>query len=622
MSSCAPGSRGKRVRSGLRQGARLAKPKNARATLLRLLSYFSGSRPMLLGAVVSVVVYTGLGLAGPYLMGVALDRYIAGADAAGLSRVALGMLTAYLLEAGFQVAASWFMAGAAQRVLYELRRDLFGHLQELPLAFFDRRPAGEVMSGLSNDVDAINQAVAQNVTTLVASVLSMAGILVAMFALNAWLALASVVVVPLMFWLARFVAVYTRRGFKALQHSLGELNGVMEEGISGHGVAKVFRHGDATVAAFRRSNEASFEAGVFANTYALLVMPLTAVLGNLFVVVLAGLGGLLALSGQVTVGVMSTFISYGQNFTNPLRQLANLYNAIQAALAGAERVFEVLDTSRECGAVAGGLTRVHGHVRFEQVGFSYRAGTPVFRELTFEALPGQVVALVGATGAGKTTIINLLTRFYEIDNGAIRIDGTDIRELDRSELRRQLGLVLQDTYLFARSVRENIRYGRLEATDEEVMRAACLADADHFIRQLPQGYDTVLSERAGNLSRGQRQLLAIARTLLADPAILVLDEATSSIDTRTELRLQRSLLSLMKGRTSLVIAHRLSTIREADRVLVIDDGRIIESGTHTSLLEQDGFYRHLYMRQFKCPPVSGSRASTDVEVTGSLSVSP
>jgi len=591
--------RGAFAPAGPRIGGRVEKAKNARATLGRLVGYFRRFRLVLLAVAACVVVYTGLGLVGPYLMGVAIDRAINVGDAAGLSRIALTMLAAYLLNCAFQVAASWAMAGVSQRALADLRRHLFAHLQVLPLAFFDRRSAGELMSRLTNDIDAINQAVAQNVTALLASVLSMGGILVAMFVLDPWLALASVLVVPIMLWFTRFVAVYTRRGFKDLQQSLGELNGVMEEAISGQKVVRTFRHGDSVLASFRQRNEAVYRSGVTANTYALLLMPLTAVLGNLFVVVLAGLGGFLALSGLVTVGVIATFINYGQNFINPLRQLANLYNTIQAALAGAERVFVILDTPPEVDAQPRRWASVRGQVRFDHVSFAYMPGSPVISDLTFEARPGQLVALVGPTGAGKTTIINLLTRFYEIDAGAIRIDETDIRELGKVELRRKLGLVLQDTYLFATTVLENIRYGRLGASDEEVRQAAVLADADHFIRQLPQGYQTVLSERAGNVSQGQRQLLSIARTLLADPAILILDEATSSVDTRTEAHIQKSLASLMKGRTSFVIAHRLSTIRDADQVLVIDGGRIIERGTHAELLEQHGFYRHLYMSQFK-----------------------
>jgi ATP-binding cassette subfamily B multidrug efflux pump len=330
-------------------------------------------------------------------------------------------------------------------------------------------------------------------------------------------------------------------------------------------------------------------------------MPLTNQLGNLFVIAIDGLGGWLALRNLATVGMIVTFISYARNFINPLRQLANIYNSIQAALAGAERVFEILDTPGEGqdppDAVA--LEKIAGELDFEHVRFSYVEGTPVIKDMTLEARPGQTVALVGPTGAGKTTIVNLLMRFYEVDGGSISIDGTDIRRVRKADLRRRLGLVLQDTYLFSASVEDNIRYGRLDATEAEVIKAAQMADADHFIRQLPKGYETMLSERASNLSQGQRQLLSIARAILADPAILILDEATSSVDTRTEARIQRALLRLMKGHTSLVIAHRLSTIRDAHNVVVIRDGEIVEQGTHKELLARGGFYHHLYMSQFK-----------------------
>jgi ATP-binding cassette subfamily B protein len=340
---------------------------------------------------------------------------------------------------------------------------------------------------------------------------------------------------------------------------------------------------------------------VYANSYALLLMPLTSVLGNFFVIVLAGLGGWLALRGLVSVGIIATFIIYGQNFIQPLRQLANMYNSIQAALAGAERVFQIIDTPSEVDDApnAEALPSVQGHVRFEHVDFEYQPGVPIIKDMTLEAQAGETIALVGPTGAGKTTIINLLTRFYEIKGGTITIDDRDIREIKKADLRRQLGLVLQDTFLFADTVMENIRFGRLDATDEACIEAAKMAEADHFIRQLPQGYQTLLSERASNLSQGQRQLLAIARAILADPGILILDEATSSVDTRTEARIQTALLRLMKGRTSFVIAHRLSTIRDADQVLVIHDGEIVEKGTHHELLARQGFYHHLYMSQFK-----------------------
>ncbi len=482
-----------------------------------------------------------------------------------------------------------------------MRRDLFQHLQTLPLVFFDRNPAGELMSRLTNDIDAINQAVSQNVTSLIASVLSLVGILVAMFVLNAWLALASLLVVPIMFWFTEFVARYTRRGFRELQKHLGELNGVMEESISGEKVIKAFRRNESVVTTFRQYNQEVYRAGVSANTYALLLMPLTNVLGNFFVIVLAGFGGWLALQGLVSVGIIATFINYGQNFIQPLRQLANMYNSIQAALAGAERVFEIIDTAPEVQDAPDALSldTVQGKVRFEQVTFGYRPETPVIKDVSLEARAGETVALVGPTGAGKTTIINLLTRFYEINAGRITIDDKDICDIKKADLRQQLGLVLQDTYLFSDTVMENIRFGRLDATDEECIQAARMADADHFIRQLPQGYETKLSERASNLSQGQRQLLSIARAILADSGILVLDEATSSVDTRTEARIQKALLRLMQGRTSFVIAHRLSTIRDADQVLVIDNGQIIEKGTHQELLDRRGFYHHLYISQFK-----------------------
>ncbi len=575
--------------------------RDPRRALKGLFRYLGPFKIGLTFVLVCVVIYTLLGLVGPYLMGVAIDQYIAAKRVDGLSTIALIMLATYLLNNLFQAIAAWMMARISQTALKQMRADLFQHLQTLPLRFFDRHSAGELMSRLTNDIDAINQAVAQNVTTLIASVLSMLGILVAMFILDRWLALASLLVVPIMFWFTQFVARYTRRGFRDLQKQLGELNGVMEEAISGARVVKAFRRNDSVVAAFRQHNRQVFRAGLWANSYALLLMPLTSVLGNFFVIVIAGLGGWLALQGLVSVGIIATFISYGQNFIAPLRQLANMYNSIQAALAGAERVFEIIDTSAEVddAPIAMPLTQVRGHVKFDHVHFEYEPGTPIIKDMCLEAQAGEMIALVGPTGAGKTTIINLLTRFYEINSGTISIDGQDIRAINKADLRRKLGLVLQDTFMFSGTVMENIRYGRLEATDDEVMRAAKMADADHFIHQLPQGYQTQLSERASNLSQGQRQLLAIARAILADPSILILDEATSSVDTRTEARIQKALLRLMQGRTSFVIAHRLSTIRDADHVLVIHNGEIVEQGNHQALLERQGFYHHLYVSQFK-----------------------
>jgi ATP-binding cassette, subfamily B, multidrug efflux pump len=577
------------------------KAQDPRRALARLLPYLSPYKLTLVMVLIFVIIYTVMGLFGPYLMGQAIDKFIGGKDPDGLIRTALLMLLIYVLNNVFQAIANWVMARLSQLALKQLRRDLFTHLQSLSIGYFDTHPAGGLMSRLTNDIDAINQAVAQNVTSLIASVLSMVGIIIAMFVLNPWLALGALLVVPIMIWFTEFVAKYTRKGFRDLQKSLGGLNGIAEESISGQKVIKAFRRNESVIAAFREQNQAVFKAGVYANTYALLLMPLTNVLGNFFVIVLAGLGGWLALQGLASVGMIATFINYGQNFIQPLRQIANLYNSIQAALAGAERVFEIIDTPSEVADAAEPLPldSIRGNVSFENVQFGYTPGTPIIKNMTLEAKAGQIIALVGPTGAGKTTIINLLTRFYEIQGGKICIDGKDIREVRKADLRRKLGLVLQDTFLFADTVVENIRFGRLDATDEECIRAAEMADADHFIRQLPQGYQTNLSERASNLSQGQRQLLAIARAILADPAILILDEATSSVDTRTEARIQKSLLRLMQGRTSFVIAHRLSTIRDADNVVVINNGEIVEQGSHDQLLAKHGFYHHLYLSQFK-----------------------
>ena len=581
--------------------AKFEKAKNPNRALVRLLFYLKPYRITMVLELFLVVAYTFFGLLGPYFMGEAIDRFISANDPDGLLRMALLMAGAYLANNLLQGISNWIMARVSQDALKLVRRDLFKHLQMLSIGFFDTHTAGGLMSRLTNDVDAINQAVSQNVISLVASVLSMAGILITMFILNPWLALATLVVVPIMFWFAEFVAKYTRKGFRDLQFQLGNLNSVTEETISGQKVIKAFRRSDSAVSEFRKRNQAVYEAGVHANSYALLLMPLTSVLGNFFVIVLAGLGGWLALRGMVTIGMIAAFISYGRNFISPLRQIANIYNSIQAALAGAERVFDIIDTRPEINDApdAYPLETVKGNVRFLNVKFGYLPDVPVIKNMTLEAEAGQMIALVGPTGAGKTTIVNLLTRFYEIQEGQITIDGKDIRNIRKEDLRKKLGLVLQDTFLFSDTVMENIRYGRLDASDNECIEAARLADADYFIRQLPDGYQTNLSERASNLSQGQRQLLAIARAILANPAILVLDEATSSVDTRTEVKIQAALLRLMKGRTSFVIAHRLSTIRDADKVVVIDHGEIVEQGTHQQLLDQKGFYYHLYVSQFK-----------------------
>jgi ATP-binding cassette subfamily B protein len=589
------------VRMRMRWGSKIEKAKDPGVAIRKLGVYLRPHLAAFLFVFVLVIAYTILNLIGPYLMGVAIDDYIALGDREGLARIALWMLLAYLSAAIFQAVGARLMARVSQEILKQMRNDLFSHLQSLSLSFFDRNTSGDLMSRLTNDIDAINQAVSQNITALFSSVLTLVGILIAMFLLNPWLALVSLIVAPIMFWFTGFIAKYTRRGFRTLQANLGKLNGVMEESISGQRVVKAFQRNDSVIESFREANQNVYQTGLKANIYALLLMPITGVLGNFFVILLVGFGAFLALQGLATVGVIATFISYGQRFIQPLRQLANMYNSIQAALAGAERVFEILETSPELKDTEASIEvdSFSGDVTFRNVNFGYLEDVPVIKSMNLTANAGDTIALVGPTGAGKTTMINLLNRFYDIEEGAIEIDGINIRTLRKNNLRRKLGVVLQDTFLFSKTVMENIRYGRLNATDEECIRAAEMADADYFIRQLPDGYQTTLSERGGNLSQGQRQLLAISRAILADPDILILDEATSSVDTRTEARIQKALLKLMEGRTSFVIAHRLSTIRDADTVLVINEGEIIENGTHDQLLERKGFYHNLYVSQFK-----------------------
>lgn len=594
----APRFRGPRGHMG---GTTIEKARNTRGALRRLLSYLKPFYLQLGIVVVLVVTGTLLSLIGPYLVGVAIDQFIVTGNVEGLLRISLLMLGTYLAQAVTSIGSGWIMATVAQRVLKNLRRELFEHLQTLSLSFFDRRPTGDLMSRLTNDIDVINQALTQNITRLIADLLTSVGVVVIMFRLNVWLALGSLLVFPLMVGLTAFVGKRTRSGFRNLQMNMGRLNATMEENLGGERVVIAFCQQKAALKSFDMINYGVRDTGIQAMTYALLMMPIMSILSNLNIAVVAGLGGWLILNGLASVGTIATFMGYSRQFAQPLRQIADIYNSIQSALAGSERIFEIIDEQPELqdplDAVP--LERVRGEVVFDHVDFSYVPGIPVLRDISFHAQPGQTMALVGPTGAGKTTMVNVLSRFYDIQKGAITIDGYDISKVQKDTLRRQLGVVLQDVFLFPGTVMDNIRYGRLDASYEECIEAAKLADADDFITRLPQGYKTLLSERGSNLSQGQRQLLSIARAILSDPGILILDEATSSVDTRTEVRIQEALLRLMKGRTSFMIAHRLSTIRNADQVLVINEGRIIERGTHKQLLHQKGFYHNLYMSQFK-----------------------
>jgi ATP-binding cassette subfamily B protein len=591
-----PGGRG--------HGHTVEKAKDPRGALRRLLEYL---RPYRLGLMVVVLVAT-LGttasLAGPWFMGEAIDHLVDRRPDELVDAVLL-MLVAYLLSSVAQGIQGVLMARLAQKSMRSLRGDLFNHMQTLSLRFFDDRSQGDLMSRLTNDMDAVSRVLTDNAAQLFTGLLTLVGILVVMFALNIWLALGSMIVFPLMIGMTAVVGKRTRGAFRGYQKNLGTLNGILEETFGGQRVVLAYGQENAVLARFEEANEAVRDVGVRAQTLASLVMPLMGILSNANVAILGGLGGWMAIRGWVSIGTIAAFITYSRRFAEPLRRLGGLYNQVQAALAGAERIFEIMDTRPdvEDPPEAPELDQVKGEVAFDAVTFSYVPGKPVLKEVSLHARPGERIALVGHTGAGKTTMANLLSRFYEVEAGAIRIDGTDIRAVQRDSLRRQIAVVLQQSFLFAESVLENIRYGRLDATDEEIRAAARLAQADGFIRRLPRGYDTVLSERGTSLSEGQRQLLTIARAILADPAILVLDEATSSVDTRTEMQIQEGLLELMRGRTSFVIAHRLSTISTADQVVVMEEGRVVEKGSHRELLERRGVYHRLYMSQFRGQPM-------------------
>jgi len=576
------------------------KSKNTRATLIRLWGYVKRQFWTLIGSLILVILTALTSLLGPYLMSIAIDRYILKFDLPGLAWMLGIMLVTYILGSVGTWLQAYLMVGVAQYAVRDIRTDLFDRLQTLPVSYFDQHPHGDLMSRLTNDVENIANVLAVGFSQLVSSVLTLVGIVIFMVLLNPLLAAISLVVMPIAYLLTRTIAKQTRPGFREMQQTLGGLNGIIEENVTGARTVKAFVREKTAVEQFSQVNRQYQRVSRKTRIYAGSMGPLMNLVNNLGLAIVACSGGWLAVQGYATVGEVAAFISYSGRLSWPLNQIAQLFNSILSALAGAERIFELMDAAPETDAVgAKPLLKVNGHVIFERVNFSYQPGSPVLKNVNLEAKEGQMVALVGPTGAGKTTIANLLTRFYDVDEGAIKIDGTDVGLICKDDLRRKLGLVLQDNFLFADTVMENIRYGRLTATDEEVMAAAKLANADHFIHRLPHGFQTVLTERGSNLSQGQRQLLAISRAVLSDPDILILDEATSNVDTRTEKHLQEALLNLMKGRTSFVIAHRLSTIRDADQVLVIQDGEIVEKGNHQSLLAQRGFYHHLYVSQFK-----------------------
>ena len=575
--------------------------RNTRGTVARLFSYARPYTWQLIGVAVLVIIGTTSSLAGPILFGRAIDDYIIPGHVTGLARISIIMLVVLLVGGLAAIVYGVLMVQIAQRVVADIRAELFNHLQALSMAYHDQNRVGDLMSRVTNDTEAINRVLSNGLVQFITNTLMLGGIMVAMFILSWQLALGALILLPLMLYITMLVTRRSRVAFREVQYYLGSMNAVMEENIAGFRVVQAFARASDTMAQFEVVNASNRRSGTKADIITAALGPMFTTMSTITIAATALLGGWLALEGIVTVGVIATFVIYIMNFFRPLRGIAMLYNHLQSALAGAERIFEVLDAAPSVPdrPDARPLAKVQGAVLFDRVTFGYDPEKPVLTDVSLEAKPGQTIALVGPTGAGKTTIINLLSRFYDVDEGSIAIDGRDIRQVEQASIRKQLGIVLQDTFLFSSTVMENIRYGRLDATDEEVEAAAILANADWFIRHLPQGYQTELSEQGHNFSQGQRQLLAIARAILADPRILILDEATSSVDTRTEMLLQAALLRLMTGRTAFVIAHRLSTIRQADQVLVIDGGRIIERGNHESLLAEKGFYYRMHLSQYR-----------------------
>ena len=603
---------------------------NTRQTLLRMAAYLRPYRLQLLVVALFVTISTVLRLFGPVLLGRAIDEFISPGDAVGLRNLVAQIIIVYVAAGATSMVQGLIMVVLGQRFVSDIRAGLFSHVQEMSMVFHDRNQVGDLMSRITNDSEAINRTLSNGLIEFTSNVLLLGGTFVAMFLLNWQLALAMLVLMPLMLYITGEVTRRSRAAFRTVQRNLGALNAVMEENITGARVVQAFAREKEVYADFHEVNSTYRKAGMTADIITAALGPMFTTMMTITIAAAALLGGWLAIEGILEVGILATFIIYIMNFYRPMRGIAMLYNQLQSALAGAERIFQTLDveptvTDRPD---APPLEEIEGDVQFDNVSFSYEdepqaaqdrspmargngqgasslneldnrpPEEPVLQNISLHAKPGATIALVGPTGAGKTTIISLLSRFYDVDEGSIRIDGHDIRDVQQASLRKQLGIVLQDTFLFSGTVRENIRYGRLDATDEEVEAAAKLANADSFIRLLPGGYNSQVSEQGNNFSEGQRQLLAIARAVLADPRILILDEATSSVDTRTEVHLQQALLRLLEGRTAFVIAHRLSTIRNADEVLVVNDHRIIERGSHDQLLALKGFYHDLYTSQY------------------------
>lgn len=581
-------------------GGPVVKAKDRKGTMKRIWRYMEKQKVAMIASIIFVVISTLLNVLVPYLMGVIIDHYIIPKDMPGTLRLLVWLAVIYTTAAIFTWLQTFLMVRVSLKTIRLIRQDLFDKFQTLSLRFFDKRTHGDLMSRVTNDIESLNNALSQSVIQIISSILMVTGVAISMFYLNWVLAIVSLIILPLMIFTTKKIIKYSSSNFIKRQRDLGELNGFIEETISGNEVITIFGQEEKTFMKFSTVNERLRHSAMAADTVSGFLGPINNFINNLGLALIIGIGALMTVQGLATVGVIAAFVTYSRQFFRPINQLSSLLNTFQSAIAGAERVFEIMDETVDLqdNNNAMSIDSFKGDVEFSNVNFSYEGGKPILKNISFQVNSGEKIALVGPTGSGKTTIINLLMRFYDINSGEIKIDGRTITDYKINELREKMGIVLQDTFLFSGSLMENIRYGRLEATDEEVVAAAKLASAHGFIKHLPEQYETSITSGGSSLSQGQRQLLAIARAILADSDILILDEATSNIDTRTEIEIQKGLNELSKGRTSFVIAHRLKTIENADRILVIQHGNLIESGTHEELLQKQGFYCELYESQF------------------------
>ncbi|MBR5315617.1 MAG: ABC transporter ATP-binding protein [Firmicutes bacterium] len=592
-------------------GMPVEKAKDFKTSIKKLIQYIGTYRMAVLAVMVIAVLSTIFNVLGPKVMGLATTELAeglmakiqgtGGIDFDQIAKILVATMALYLISAAFTFAQGWMMTGVTQNICYSLRKEITEKINRMPMKYFESRPYGEVLSRITNDVDSLGMGLNQSVTQIITSVTTILGVLVMMLSISPLMTLVALVILPISVGLMSVVIKFSQKHFRTQQKSLGEINGQIEENFAGHLVIKAFNKEEDITKTFDQTNGVLYESAWKSQFLSGMMMPVMMFVGNLGYVGVAISGAMLAIKGTIGIGDIQAFIQYVRNFTQPIQQMAQIINQVQSMAAAAERVFEFLDEEEEDQGAENPvvLDEVHGAVEFEHVRFGYNPEQIVIKDFSAHVKPGQKIAIVGPTGAGKTTVVKLLMRFYDVQSGAIKLDGHDVRDFNRHNLRDYFGMVLQDTWLYKGTIMENIRYGKLDATDEEVIAAAKAAHADHFIRTLPGGYQMELNEDASNVSQGQKQLLTIARAILADNPVLILDEATSSVDTRTEERIQMAMDNLMHGRTSFIIAHRLSTIKNADIILVMKEGDIIEQGSHQQLLEQGGFYADLYNSQFE-----------------------